>query len=79
LKQVVEAKIAGKEIVAPPAHEQVSVISLMDALKKSVAQAQAESNPAAESKPTEAGRPPKKVAPSTPGQVETKTRKRKSS
>jgi DNA end-binding protein Ku len=38
LTQLVEAKIAGKEIVAPPAHEGPQVINLMDALKKSVAQ-----------------------------------------
>jgi DNA end-binding protein Ku len=76
LKQVVEAKIAGKEIVAPPVSEQVQVLNLMDALKKSVAQAQAEEKPA---KPAEGERPPKKVAPSTPGQAEVKTRKRRTS
>jgi DNA end-binding protein Ku len=42
MKQLVEAKIAGKEIVAPPAAEQVQVLNLMDALKASVAQAKAE-------------------------------------
>ena len=65
--------MAGKEIVAPPVAEQVQVLNLMDALKKSVAQAQAEA------KSPEAERPPKKVAPSTPGQAVAKTRKRKSS
>jgi hypothetical protein len=50
------------------------VLNLMDALKKSVAQAQAEAKPA-----EAAERPPKKVAPSTPGQVAGKMRKRRTS
>jgi DNA end-binding protein Ku len=42
LKQIVEAKIADKEIVAPPpAQEHAQVINLMDALKASVAQIRA--------------------------------------
>jgi len=41
LRQLVEAKVAGKEIVTPPAVEHVQVLSLMDALKKSVAEAKA--------------------------------------
>jgi DNA end-binding protein Ku len=36
LAQLVEAKVAGKEIVAPPAQEHGHVINLMDALKQSV-------------------------------------------
>jgi DNA end-binding protein Ku len=39
LTQLIEAKVAGKEIVTPPETEQPHVINLMDALKKSVAQA----------------------------------------
>lgn len=39
LTQLIEAKVAGKEIVTPPQTEQPHVINLMDALKKSVAQA----------------------------------------
>jgi DNA end-binding protein Ku len=39
LTQLIEAKVAGKEIVTPPQAEQPHVINLMDALKKSVAQA----------------------------------------
>jgi DNA end-binding protein Ku len=74
IRQLVEAKIAGKEIVAPPpAQEHAQVINLMDALKASVQQAQAAG------KPAEGERPPKKVAPSTPGEEPTKRRKRKSS
>lgn len=58
LTQLIEAKIAGKEIVAPPAHEHAQIINLMDALRQSVAQAQ-EANPEkAEAKPG------KKMAPS---------------
>ncbi len=39
LSKLIEAKVEGKEIVAPPAAEQPRVINLMDALKKSVAAA----------------------------------------
>ena len=35
---LIEAKVEGKEVVAPPAAEEPAVINLMDALKKSVAQ-----------------------------------------
>jgi DNA end-binding protein Ku len=54
LTQLIEAKIAGREVVAPPEEEEVPVINLMDALRESVARAKAGS----------AGRPPRKVAPS---------------
>lgn len=40
LRELIDAKIAGKEIVAPPEEHQEQVINLMDALKASVAQAQ---------------------------------------
>jgi DNA end-binding protein Ku len=39
LRELIEAKIEGKEVVAPPAPEEPHVINLMDALKKSVAAA----------------------------------------
>lgn len=39
LREFIEAKVEGKEIVSPPAREEPRVINLMDALKKSVAQA----------------------------------------
>jgi len=73
LKELIEAKVQGKEIVAPPVPEQVQVLNLMDALKKSVAQAQAEA------KPANVERPPKKVAPSTPGRAAAKAPNRKTS
>jgi DNA end-binding protein Ku len=38
LKQMIEAKIEGREIVGPQTEEQAPVINLMDALRKSVAQ-----------------------------------------
>ena len=34
LKQLIEANVQGKEIVAPPVPEQVQVLNLMDALKE---------------------------------------------
>lgn len=42
LKQLIEAKAKGKEIVTPPESDEPKVINLMDALKKSVAQASGE-------------------------------------
>jgi DNA end-binding protein Ku len=66
LTELVEAKVAGKEIVAPPVVEHAQVLNLMDALKQSVAQLG----------PTPEAKPQKKVAPSQPG---AKKAKRKSS
>jgi DNA end-binding protein Ku len=40
LTQLIEAKVAGQEIVAPPYQEQAPIINLMEALRQSVAQAQ---------------------------------------
>jgi DNA end-binding protein Ku len=39
LTQLIEAKVEGKEVVAPPPEEETHVINLMDALRKSVAKA----------------------------------------
>jgi DNA end-binding protein Ku len=55
LTTLIEAKVQGKEIVSPPVHEHAQIINLMDALKRSVAQAQ-KSTTQAEAKP------PKKMA-----------------
>ncbi|MBA3313934.1 MAG: Ku protein [Planctomycetaceae bacterium] len=55
--ELVQAKVEGKEIVAPPAEEEPAVINLMDALKKSVAHVK---KPAA--KKTKASRPAPKAA-----------------
>jgi non-homologous end joining protein Ku len=62
---LIEAKIAGQEIVAPPMANQVPIINLMDALRQSVEKM----------KGLEA--PPKKMAPSKRPSRE--GRKRKSS
>ena len=36
LKELIEIKIAGKEIIAPKPEEQSNIIDLMDALKASI-------------------------------------------
>ncbi|MEM7164806.1 MAG: Ku protein [Planctomycetota bacterium] len=43
LTQLIEAKVAGQEIVAAPDPEEPKIVNLMDALKQSVANAQVES------------------------------------
>jgi DNA end-binding protein Ku len=45
LTDLIEAKVAGKKIVAAPAAEEPPIINLMDALKKSVAAVQGEESP----------------------------------
>ena len=72
LTQLIEAKVAGQEIVAPPVLEHAQIINLMDALRESVAQAKAAAGEAAMEKP------PKKMAPSTRGRA-AEPRKKKSS
>jgi len=57
LTELIEAKVAGREVVAPPETEEISVINLMDALKQSL------------SKKT---KPPKKMAESSSGRVKGK-------
>jgi DNA end-binding protein Ku len=52
LTKLIQAKVEGKEIVAPPAEVETPIINLMDALRESVARSQS----------TE--KPPKKMAPS---------------
>jgi DNA end-binding protein Ku len=46
LRALVEAKVAGREIVAPPEAEPPQVVNLMDALRRSVEQAHARPLPA---------------------------------
>lgn len=41
LKKLIELKVAGQEVVQVPDHEEPKILNLMDALKKSVAEAQA--------------------------------------
>jgi DNA end-binding protein Ku len=69
LQQLIEAKIAGKEIVEQPAEEESpQVINLMEVLQRSIAQAK---RPAG-------AKPPKMVAPGTAGKAK-EARKRKTS
>ncbi len=69
LTKLIEAKIAGEEIVAPPVHEQPQILNLMEALRASVANAQQEEPAGA--------KPPRKMAPSRG--KETRARKKKTS
>lgn len=66
LQQLIQAKIEGREVVAAPDHEEPRILNLMDALKKSVAEAQARQAGIADGEPAE---PPvadgeRKLAPS---------------
>jgi DNA end-binding protein Ku len=51
LRAMLEAKLAGEEIVAPEQPAPAPVVDLMEALKESVAQAQKDKAPAAKKKP----------------------------
>jgi DNA end-binding protein Ku len=71
LTTLIEAKMAGKEVVAPPAAEVPAVANLMEALQKSLAAA----------KKASGGKPPKINAPSAPAgaAAAAKAKKRKTS
>jgi DNA end-binding protein Ku len=62
LTQLIEAKVAGQEVVAAPVTEHPQVINLMEALKQSVAKAQASAG-----EQSAEGKPPKKMAASARG------------
>jgi DNA end-binding protein Ku len=65
MRELIEKKVAGEQIVAPPAEQPAQIINLMDALKQSLAKVQS----------TDEAKPPKKVAPSVrkaPGRVRKK-------
>ncbi|MGQ0636327.1 MAG: non-homologous end joining protein Ku [Planctomycetaceae bacterium] len=66
LTQVIESKVEGKEIVAPPAGEEPHVINLMDAIKQSMKQIKP---------PAKAEKPPRKVAASKQAREEPAARK----
>ncbi len=75
LTELIEAKVAGKELVSPPASQEPGVINLMDALKQSVQQVKPPKRAAASEKPA------KKTAASATQRVageKTATRKKKS-
>ena len=73
LTKLIEAKVAGQEIVTPPVEHHAQVINLMDALKQSVEKLR----PAAAKEAV--ARPPKKMAPSTRGRAAAPARKKKTS
>jgi DNA end-binding protein Ku len=66
MRKLVEAKVAGQEIVAPPEEPAPRVINLMEALKKSIAESQKK-------------KPAKLVAPSPAAKTAAAARKRKTS
>jgi DNA end-binding protein Ku len=76
LRELIEAKVHGKQIVSPPAEEPpAQVANLMEALQRSVAAAQ-------QKKAASGAKPPKLVAPPTGGApvaASAKTRRRKTS
>ena len=72
LTKLIEAKVAGEEVVTPPKSEQPHVINLMDALKKSVAAAKKGS------REEPAGRKPRKATASHNGHHRPAKRRRKS-
>lgn len=67
LTKLIQSKVEGKEIVAPPEQEGPQIINLMEALQKSVAEAKKSAGAAA--------KPEKLVASSTAGQKGTRKRK----
>lgn len=67
LTQLIEAKVAGKELVSPPADEEPQVINLMDALKESVQRVRVPETKKATKKP------PSKMAASKRKRVAKKT------
>jgi DNA end-binding protein Ku len=69
LVEIIEAKVAGEEIVAPPKEEEAPIINLMDALRESVARAKGDVE----------RRPPRKVAASKRRAAAPTERKRKTS
>lgn len=75
LKALIDAKVEGKELVAPPQAEEPQVINIMDALRESVARAKGGAAPA-ETTSSRIARPTKKVAAPRPKAA---ARKRKTS
>jgi DNA end-binding protein Ku len=82
LSKLIEAKVSGQELVAPPVQEQAQVINLMDALRQSVEKMQKTGTggaaPAVAAVAGEEEKPPKKMAASK-GAKEPAKRKKKSS
>ncbi len=85
LTTLIEAKVAGKELVTPPPSQPTHVINLMDALRQSVEKmkktgsaAAASSTPTPETAKPAAKKPPRKMAPSVEAKP-TPAKKKKSS
>jgi DNA end-binding protein Ku len=84
LSKLIEAKVAGQELVTPPPSEPAHVINLMDALRQSVERMKQATGgadagqPALEAAGPAARKPPRKMAPSK-GTKPIETKKRKSS
>ena len=76
LTELIEAKVAGKEIVAAPHEDEPKVIELMEALKQSVARI-ADVSDAAPAKKTAASKAKKKMAKSTSKEKTARARKKK--
>lgn len=72
LMQLIEAKVAGKELVAPAAEEPAQVINLMEALQRSIEETQKKG------KAAETSKPPRKMSPSKSAKAPP-ARKKKSS
>jgi len=64
LKKLIDLKVQGQEIVQVPDHEEPKILNLMDALKKSVAEAQAKAAGVPLGEPADDA-PEKKLAPSS--------------
>ncbi|HEV3259132.1 MAG TPA: Ku protein [Gemmataceae bacterium] len=62
LTQLIEAKVAGKQLVAPAAREQLPIINLLDALRQSVAQAQESAAPKTATASKKTSRPSRRTA-----------------
>ncbi len=77
LTQLIEAKVEGKEIVAAPDTEEPKVIELMEALKRSVADAAAQTP--AGGTPAKKSKAKKKMAPSAGSKRQAAKKKRKTS
>ena len=78
LRQLIDAKVEGQEVVAAPSHEEAQpVINLMEALQKSLAEAKAAGGGGGKAP----AKPPKQVAPGTAGKrsAASGARKRKTS
>jgi DNA end-binding protein Ku len=62
LTQLIEAKVAGKQLVVPPTPELPQVINLLDALRQSVTRAQETAEPQTTPSPKKAPRPARRAA-----------------